>query len=207
MGKRISPSGAFSPDGENPFTPPARPGRSRRYVCCPPHDPPMPTTTLHPTLKLTTLGDTLRRALDDARAAGARPAPASDRREARRCDLSAAGIPVDRWSGPRAGRAPLGTLVDLSATGMRLRVPADAEFRVGAQLRVQLTLPSYAGLHPFVRADGTGQGSDEWTGWLTVVRVVENEDGTRDLAGPLVDMREIDRGMLGLYLSARPLAA
>ena len=37
--------------------------------------------------------------------------------------------------------------------------------------------------------------------------VREIGDGELEIAGRLVDMEEIDRGMLGLYLSTQPMAA
>ncbi len=42
---------------------------------------------------------------------------------------------------------------------------------------------------------------------MTINRVQKMEDGEYDVAGRLVDMEDIDRGMLGLYLSTQPLAA
>ena len=53
----------------------------------------------------------------------------------------------------------------------------------------------------------------EWVGWLDVVRVSRapsmagDAEPTYEVAGRLLDMDEIDRGMLGLYLSTQPLAA
>ena len=53
----------------------------------------------------------------------------------------------------------------------------------------------------------------EWVGWLDVVRVqaqpgiADDPEQTFEVAGRLLDMDEIDRGMLGLYLSTQPLAA
>ena len=58
--------------------------------------------------------------------------------------------------------------------------------------------------------DTTGpnlSGKREWVGWMTVRRVDPRDDGNYDVAGPLVDMEEMDRGMLGLYLSTQPMAA
>ena len=42
---------------------------------------------------------------------------------------------------------------------------------------------------------------------MTVNRVAKINKDEYDVAGRLVDMDEIDRGMLGLYLSTQPLAA
>jgi hypothetical protein len=44
-------------------------------------------------------------------------------------------------------------------------------------------------------------------GWLAVARVDRVSEKQVELAGRLVDMDEMDRGMLGLYLSTQPLAA
>ena len=41
---------------------------------------------------------------------------------------------------------------------------------------------------------------------MAVARVTRIDNGM-DIAGRLVDMDEMDRGMLGLYLSTQPLAA
>ena len=38
-------------------------------------------------------------------------------------------------------------------------------------------------------------------------RVVKVDDKNYDLAGRLIEMDDLDRGMLGLYLSTQPLAA
>ena len=48
-----------------------------------------------------------------------------------------------------------------------------------------------------------------WLGWLSVARVRPAQDRRDEveIAGRLVDMDEMDRGMLGLYLSTQPLAA
>ena len=46
----------------------------------------------------------------------------------------------------------------------------------------------------------------EWVGWLAVSRV--KQIGSEfEVAGRLMDMEELDSGMLGLYLSTQPLAA
>ena len=47
----------------------------------------------------------------------------------------------------------------------------------------------------------------EWVGWMAVTRVSPVDSKRVDVAGRLVDMDEMDRGMLGLYLSTQPLAA
>jgi hypothetical protein len=130
-----------------------------------------------------------------------------DRRQFRRHDLEMTGIPVERWDGARRASKPFGKIVDISAGGVRIRTDAK-NVRADAQLRLRLDLPNYAGISPFISATaGKLEPKNEWVGWMTVARVSKREDGTVDVAGQLVDMEEMDRGMLGLYLSTQPLAA
>ena len=129
-----------------------------------------------------------------------------DRRRHRRHDLEDSAIMVERYQGPTKGGRPFGEAMDLSASGIRIRVRCP-DVKPGSQLRIRLCLPAYAGISPFVANDGTGKASNEWTGWMTVIRMSKVNSDLWDVAGRLVDMREIDRGMLGLYLSAHPLAA
>ena len=106
----------------------------------------------------------------------------------------------------RAGE-PMGQLVDLSAGGVRIRC-TDSNVKPDGQIRVRLALPDYAGICPFVDTSSHDpQPKREWIGWMTVARVNKVNDNTADIAGRLVDMDEMDRGMLGLYLSTQPLAA
>lgn len=132
--------------------------------------------------------------------------PRIDRRRYRRHDYEFSHLQVERWDGPTKAGRPFGEMIDLSAGGIRIRTTA-ADLRVGAQIRIRLRLPVYAGISPFVSADGSGKGSNEWCGWMTITRLQKVDDENFDIAGRLVDMREIDRGMLTLYLSAQPLAA
>ena len=75
-------------------------------------------------------------------------------------------------------------------------------------MRVRLELPAYAGISPFIKSQEKGLApKNEWVGWMTVSRVAKINKDEYDVAGRLVDMDEIDRGMLGLYLSTQPLAA
>ena len=132
-----------------------------------------------------------------------------DRREHRRHDLEQQGLTVERWDGPRQGGegAVLGRLVDISAGGVRIRTN-QVHVRPDHQIRVRLELPAYAGICPFI--DTTGQQPEprlEWVGWMAVCRVHETADGEVEVAGRLLDMEEMDRGMLGLYLSTQPIAA
>jgi hypothetical protein len=131
-----------------------------------------------------------------------------DRREHRRHDLEQRGIAVDRWDGRRRVGKPLGQLVDISAGGVRIRT-AESSVHADQQIRVRLELPAYAGISPFIASQATGlEPKQEWVGWMAVSRVIPVDGGEKvELAGRLVDMDEMDRGMLGLYLSTQPLAA
>jgi hypothetical protein len=116
-------------------------------------------------------------------------------------------LQVNRWDAARKKAAPLGHLVDLSAGGVRLRTD-DTNILRDSQIRVRIELPSYAGICPFIDTSaGEAQPKNEWVGWLAVSRVSRVSEKQVDVAGRLVDMEEMDRGMLGLYLSTQPLAA
>jgi hypothetical protein len=131
----------------------------------------------------------------------------ADRREFRRHDLEPQGITVERVDSNRRSKERLGEIVDISAGGVRIRT-SDAKFRADNQVRVRLELPAYAGICPFVdTAAGQPTPKREWTGWLTISRVLPIDGNKYDVAGRLVDMEEMDRGMLSLYLSTQPLAA
>ena len=131
----------------------------------------------------------------------------AERRQFRRHDLEQSGITVERWDGARQQGQAMGQLVDLSAGGVRVRC-SDSNIKPDGQIRVRLSLPDYAGICPFVDTSSADpQPKREWVGWMTVSRVMKINDQTADVAGRLVDMDEMDRGMLGLYLSTQPLAA
>lgn len=130
-----------------------------------------------------------------------------DRREHRRYDLEPQAIRIDRWEGGSKGQGSLGQVLDLSAGGVRIRT-TQANLKADRQIRVRLELPVYSSICPFVdTTNGKPVGKREWVGWMAVARVTPTRDGAFDVAGRLVDMEEIDRGMLGLYLSTQPLAA
>ena len=132
---------------------------------------------------------------------------ASEQRTHRRYDLGGQTLMVNRWDASRRTAQPLGYLVDLSAGGARIRTE-QANIKADSQIRVRLELPSYAGICPFIETTtGTPQPKNEWVGWLAVSRVKSVDGKQYEVAGRLVDMEEIDRGMLGLYLSTQPLAA
>jgi hypothetical protein len=130
----------------------------------------------------------------------------SDRRQHRRHDLEPQGIPVGRWDGGRKIGQTFGQIVDISAGGVRIRT--DEKLKPDHQIRVRLELPAYAGISPFIASEGSKVNpKNEWVGWMTVSRVIPVDEKKYDVAGRLVDMDEMDRGMLGLYLSTQPLAA
>ncbi len=130
-----------------------------------------------------------------------------DRRKFRRHDMAQQGIPIDRWDGKRRSAKNFGQIVDLSAGGVRIRT-SEENLRADNQIRVRLELPEYAGISPFIQSDGRkAEAKREWIGWMAISRVMKIENGNVDVAGRLVDMDEMDRGMLGLYLSTQPLAA
>ncbi|HWE96968.1 MAG: hypothetical protein JWP03_5116 [Phycisphaerales bacterium] len=134
-------------------------------------------------------------------------ATGAERRQFRRHDLEPQGIAVERVDANRREKAQLGQLVDISPGGVRIRT-SDARLRPDNQIRVRLELPAYAGICPFVDTTANDPSPKrEWTGWLTVSRVQNLGANNYDVAGRLVDMEDIDRGMLGLYLSTQPLAA
>jgi len=131
-----------------------------------------------------------------------------ERREHRRHDMEQAGIAVDRWDGAKRAPKEFGRIVDLSAGGVRIRTK-QANVKADGQIRLRMELPAYAGICPFVDTSGAQpQPKREWVGWLSIARVKPAQDsGEFEIAGRLVDMDEMDRGMLGLYLSTQPLAA
>ncbi|HWP40907.1 MAG TPA: PilZ domain-containing protein [Tepidisphaeraceae bacterium] len=131
----------------------------------------------------------------------------AERRAHRRADLEQQGLTVERWDGARRVGKPFGQIIDLSAGGVRIRTEQQ-NIRPENQIRLRLELPEYAGICPFVDASGPSlQPKREWVGWLAVSRVQKVDEKRVDVAGRLVDMEDLDRGMLSLYLSAQPLAA
>jgi hypothetical protein len=132
----------------------------------------------------------------------------SDRRIHRRHDMEPQGITVERIDANRRKSEKLGDIVDISAGGVRIRT-REAKFTPDNQVRVRLELPAYAGICPFVDTSSSDQPTPkrEWTGWLSIARVQQIGNDNYDVAGRLVDMEEMDRGMLSLYLSTQPLAA
>ena len=131
----------------------------------------------------------------------------AERRTHRRHDLEQQGIAIDRWDGSRRSGQNFGQIVDLSASGVRIRTD-QTNIRPDQQVRVRIELPVYAGICPFIdSSEDKVQPKREWVGWMAVARVNKVDERNVDVAGRLVDMDEMDRGMLGLYLSTQPLAA
>jgi hypothetical protein len=130
----------------------------------------------------------------------------AERREHRRHDMAHQEIVIDRWDGARRAGQPFGQIVDLSAGGVRIRTDA-TNVRPDQQVRVRIELPAYAGIAPFIdTTQKEMQPKREWVGWMAVARVMKVDAGV-EVAGRLVDMDDMDRSMLGLYLSTQPLAA
>lgn len=133
-------------------------------------------------------------------------AEGAERREHRRYDLGNGSLAINRWDSKRRRSEDLGYVVDVSAGGVRV-CTSQSDIRPDSQIRVRLEMPSYAGISPFIDTQNTQlRPKNEWIGWLSVARVAKR--GTAyEVSGRLVDMDEMDRGMLGLYLSTQPLAA
>jgi hypothetical protein len=132
---------------------------------------------------------------------------ADERREHRRHDMEQQSIPVERWDGTRRLGKPFGQIVDISAGGVRIRTE-QKDVKPDHQIRVRMELPAYAGIHAFIDSSGSSlEPKREWIGWMAVCRVQKVDSKNVELAGRLVDMDELDRSMLGLYLSTQPLAA
>ena len=131
----------------------------------------------------------------------------SERRIHRRYELGGRTLNVNRWDSQRREAIDFGEMIDLSAGGVRVRT-SQPNIKEDHQIRVRLEMPSYAGICPFVEANnGTAKPKNEWIGWIAVSRVKKVEEGQYEVAGRLIDMDDMDRGMLGLYLSTQPLAA
>ncbi len=130
----------------------------------------------------------------------------TERREHRRHDLETQEITVDRWEGGRHSGKNFGKIVNISAGGLRIRTNQQ-NVQPDHQIRVRMELPAYAGISPFITRGAGISPKTEWTGWMSVARVAKVSKDEYDVCGRLMDMDEIDRGMLGLYLSTQPLAA
>ena len=129
-----------------------------------------------------------------------------ERRAHRRHDMQQQAIAVERWDVRSKAGVVVGHVVDMSSGGMRIRTTAPV--RADQQIRLRLKLASYAGISPFIdTSTGAARPKNEWIGWMAVCRVAKVDDKHYDLGGRLIEMDDLDRGMLGLYLSTQPLAA
>ncbi len=129
-----------------------------------------------------------------------------ERRAHRRHDMQQQTIPVERWDVRSKAGTVVGQVVDMSSGGMRIRTQTPV--RADQQIRLRLKLPSYAGISPFIdTSTGAARPKNEWIGWMAVSRVSKVDDKHYELGGRLIEMDDLDRGMLGLYLSTQPLAA
>jgi hypothetical protein len=141
-----------------------------------------------------------------------RPTPGKDkigaeRRIHRRHDLEQQSLSLHRIDAGQSRKEVLGTIVDLSPGGVRVRTKQQ-NLHADHQIRVRLELPTYAGISPFVDTTGSEPSPKrEWVGWMAVSRVTKLDGKECEVGGRLLDMDEMDRGMLGLYLSTQPLAA
>lgn len=130
-----------------------------------------------------------------------------ERRQFRRHDIEQQGISVARWDGTKRSPKEFGRIVDLSAGGVRIRTK-QTNVKADGQIRLRVELPAYAGICAFVdTSSSVPQPKKDWVGWLSIARVLPTDEDEVEVCGRLVDMDEMDRGMLGLYLSTQPLAA
>jgi hypothetical protein len=130
-----------------------------------------------------------------------------ERREFCRHDVESRNLTVERWDGDKSHPRPFGTILDISAGGIRLRT-RQKNVRPEQNIRIRLELPNSAGISPFIAADnGHLEPTSQWVGWIKVTRVEPVEGGYVEVAGRLEDMNECSRGMFSLYLSTYPLAA
>lgn len=128
-----------------------------------------------------------------------------ERRKHRRHDMDPHNVVVERWDARKHRAVEFGRLMDLSSGGARIRTRMAV--KPEQQIRLRLRLPVYAGISPFLDTSGeTLKPKNEWTGWMAVARVRQIKDGEYEVGGRLIDMEDLDRGMLGLYLSTQPLA-
>jgi hypothetical protein len=135
-----------------------------------------------------------------------RKGTAVERRAHRRHDLHQQAIPVERWDMRNKAGVVVGQIVDMSSGGVRIRTQSPVA--ADQQIRLRIELPTYAGISPFIdTSTGTAKAKTQWVGWMAVCRVAKADGNSYDVGGRLVDMDDLDRGMLGLYLSTQPLAA
>jgi len=130
----------------------------------------------------------------------------TERRAQRRHDVEDRAIPVQRWDAMSDTGVEIGSIINLSTGGLKFKTTLDT-FKPDTHIRLRLNLPAYAGISPFIDHEDNAKVRTDWVGWMVVNRVVKNELGEYEVAGRLMDMDDMDKGMLGLYLSIHPLAA
>ena len=128
-----------------------------------------------------------------------------ERRKHRRHDLSDQDLPIYAVNDGQPADTALGKLLDISSGGMKFQTRSGA-IRPNSRIGVQFSLPSFGGVRAFVDHETEGFTTD-WTGFMTVTRVIRQSDGSFEVAGQLMDLSDGERGLLGLYLSTQPLAA
>src|SRR5262245_18336294 len=120
-----------------------------------------------------------------------------DRRIHRRHEMDHHGISVDRWDGSRRSSQAFGRIVDLSAGGVRIRTNS-TNVKADHHIRLRLELPEYAAISPFIGiASENPTPKREWIGRMAVSRVKNVNGNEVEVAGRLIDMDEMDRGMIG----------
>jgi hypothetical protein len=129
----------------------------------------------------------------------------AERRKHRRHDLSDQDLPVYAVVSGSPADTARGTLLDISSGGIKFATQSSA-IHPTSRISVQLTLPSFAGIKPFI-GKFDEQPTTNWQGEMQVTRVDRRDDGSYEIAGRLMEMSDGERGLLGLYLSTQPLAA
>jgi hypothetical protein len=153
---------------------------------------------------MTTLSEFTWSATSRAIFASAKP---TERRRQRRHEMESQGVIAQRWDERHGRGEELGNVIDLSSGGVRIRT-SQGDIRPDQQIRLRLELPAFAGISPFVDTSGERlRPKTSWVGWMAVSRVQQVSDDQFEVAGRLMDMQELDRGMLSLYLSTQPMAA
>lgn len=131
----------------------------------------------------------------------------AERRKFRRHDMEDRNLPVQRWDAVRGEGVDMGMIVDISSNGLKFKTKSTT-LKVDSHVRLRFALPPFAGISPFIDHEHDMAPKSDWVGWMVITRVSKNkETGMTEVAGRLVDMDDMDRGMLGLYLSTQPLAA
>lgn len=132
----------------------------------------------------------------------------SERRIHRRHTMETRNVAVKQIDRRGGNAVEFGQLMDISASGVRVRIPAANPVQAQRQIRLRIELPAFGMIAPFIDTSHRRvQPSNCWTGWVEVCRVHSVDEHHCDVAGRILDMRDMERGMLGLYLSTQPMAA